>query len=156
AVAALAQISMYCVDLYDQQRVRSRNEINFRLLATLGVLSLWLASVDYLLPKALLSGGVFITGLFITTLGLLSWRAGYAWLVSKIDARRRIYLLGDGERGRRIAEAILTRDDLGMKLVGWSGGPGEPLGREAVHQNLRTLARNRGADGVIVSLAERR
>jgi sugar transferase (PEP-CTERM system associated) len=156
AVPVVALLCMYCVDLYDGQRVSSTSEINFRLLVTLGVLSLLLALVGYLFPKFLLGGGVFVTGLFITTIALLSWRAGYAWLVRKVDLRQRIYLLGDGDRGRRIAEAIRTRDDLGMRLVGWAGSTNGLLNRETLSQNLRVLASNNGADGVIVALAERR
>ena len=156
AVAVLAQLCMYCVDLYDHQRMTSRSEINFRLLATLGFFSWLLALVGYVLPKVSLGGGVFVTGLFITTIALLSWRAGYAWLVSKADARQRIYLVGDGERALRIADAIQKRDDLGMKLIGWAGGANGPLSRDALRQDLSALGRSEGADGVIVSMTERR
>jgi sugar transferase (PEP-CTERM system associated) len=156
-VILVAQLSMYCSDLYDGQQLSSGSETISRLLVIFGALSLLLAAISLMLPNFLIGGRLFSIGLAISTVALVSWRAGYVRLAHKLFVRERVYVLGDGERGRRLIEAIQTRHELGMELVGWSGLEQNGVGnREALGERLVALARRQEIDTVIVALSDRR
>jgi sugar transferase (PEP-CTERM system associated) len=156
-VTGLAMLCLYSFDLYDLQRLRTGGETYFRLLSMLGALALLLAGVGYLFPGFLLGSGVFVVGLCLSTIALFSWRVGYAWLLRKPYLRERVYVLGDGERARQLAETLRTRGELGMELVGWAGAlRNGSLTREALANRLLALANSQAVDSVIVALSDRR
>jgi sugar transferase (PEP-CTERM system associated) len=71
--------------------------------------------------------------------------------------RERVYLVGQGERAKRIAEAIRTRSELGMDVVGWAGEAGEAaLTRSSLGRILLDMGRKRAIDRVIIALTDRR
>lgn len=155
-LALLAQLGMYCCDLYDSQRVSPGSETSFRLFAILGTLSLVLAAVGCLFPSVYPAGGTFVVGLSITTISLFAWRTVYAWFIRTLDLRWRVYMLADGELGSRIGEVIRTRPEMGLKLVGCMASHQELSNRETLKEKLTELAKTHEADGVVVALAERR
>ena len=149
-LVAAMQFSIYCFDLYDRQRVSSRGELHFRLVTIVGILSLLLAGIGFVVPGFLPDGGVFVAGLVIAPISLTSWRAGYAWLLHTLPSRQRVYVLGDGEGSRRLVEAIRTQDELGMELVGWTREVEDHVNRGTRGEKLGALAQS----GVIDPLDE--
>jgi sugar transferase (PEP-CTERM system associated) len=157
AVTGLAMLCLYYFDLYDLQRLRSWGEIYFRLLVVLGSLSLLLAAISYLFPHFIIANGVFLEGLIILTLGLLGWRAMYAWLIRQPYLRERVYVLGTGERATHLVEVLRERKDLGMDVVGWAGAIGDgSLTREMLATSLLALQEKKMVNRVIVALGDRR
>ena len=157
AVAGLALLCLYYSDMYDLERLRSQGEVFFRLLVVLGTLSLLLAAISYLFPQFLLGSGVFLKGLIILTLGLLGWRAMYAWLIRQPYLRERVYVLGTGERATHLVEALRERKDLGMDVVGWAGAIANgSVTRETLGSTLLSLRSKQAVDRVIVALGDRR
>ncbi len=156
-VTALALLCLYYSDMYDLERLRSQGEVYFRLLVVLGTLSLLLAAISYLFPRFMLANGVFLKGLIILTVGLLGWRAMYAWLIRQPYLRERVYVLGIGERATRLVEALRERKDLGMDVVGWAGAIANgSLTRETLGSILLSLKSREAVDRVIVALSDRR
>ncbi len=155
AVSGLALLGFYYFDLYDLQR--GRNEVYARLLFALGGLSLLLAVVTYLFPGFQIGNNVFAIGLILATVGLLSWRRVFEWLLQKPFLRERIYVLGSGERARRLVETLRSRPELGLEVIGWAGAlQNGSLNRETLGNRLTELAQNARVDRVIVALEDRR
>ncbi len=156
-VTGLALFCLYSFDLYDHHLLRSSGETYFRLIAMLGGLAFLLAVLGYFFPGLLLGRGVSVIGLSIATIALLAWRSAYAWLQRKPFLRERVYVMGDGERARRLVEAIKERSELGMELVGWAGAlQNGSMTREALGRRLSALAQGEAVDRVIVALSDRR
>lgn len=156
-VTVLALLCLYSFDLYDPQRMHSRAEVYVRLLIVVGALSLILAVVGYLFPRILMGGGTFLIGLTLLTAALMVWRALYAWMVQWPFLRERVYVLGAGQRANRLVEALRTRPDLGMEVVGWTGALGDgSLTREELGRTLESFRRGGRVDRVIVALSDRR
>ncbi len=156
-VTAVALLCFYYFDLYDAQRVPSPGEIFFRLLVVLGLLSFILAALGYLFPDFLLGGDVFLLGIFILTLSLLGWRWAFLWLISKPVLRERVYVLGSGERAQRLVDALRSRPDLGLEIVGWAGAVGNgSVTREQLASQLISLRERNAVDHVIVSMSDGR
>ncbi|MDE3179624.1 MAG: polyprenyl glycosylphosphotransferase, partial [Acidobacteriota bacterium] len=105
-VAGLALLFFYYFDLYDPRQNPSNGEIFFRILVVLGILAFLLAAVGFLFPGFLLGNGVFLIGLFILTFALLGWRSIYLWLISRPFLREKVYVLGSGDRARRLVKDI--------------------------------------------------
>jgi sugar transferase (PEP-CTERM system associated) len=157
AVTGLAILCSHYTDLYDLRRLRARGEGFFRLLVLVGVLSLLLGGLTYVFPQLLVGNDVFLVGLSILPLAWIGWRWAYDRLICLPRLRERVYVLGAGERAKRLVEVIRARPELGMDVVGWAGAIGNgSLTRAALGETLLKLARNRTVERVIVALADRR
>lgn len=156
-VTGLALLCSYYFDLYDLRRLPSRGETYFRLLVFLGTLSFLLAALGYLFPELMIGPGVFLVGLTFLTIMLLAWRTIYDWLIRLPLFRERVLVLGAGERAQQVVQAIRTRVDLGMDVVGWVGAVGDAgLDREALARGLEQQLDSPTVHRVIVALSDRR
>lgn len=157
AVAGVALLCFYYFDLYDSQRVASRGETFFRLLVVLGILSFGLAAVCYLFPGFLLGNDVLLQGIVILTVALVGWRWVYSWLISRPFLRERVYVLGSGDRAKRLVDALRSRPDLGLEVIGWAGAVGNgSLTREQLASQLLALDARDAVDHVIVAMSDGR
>ena len=156
-VTVMAVLCSYYLDLYDLQRLPSRGETYFRLLLQLATMSFLLAALGMLFPRFMVGQGVFLVGLIILTFSLLGWRAMYAWMLRQPILRERVYVLGGGERAQRLVQALRTRHELGMDVIGWVGAMGNgSLTRENLAQALLSLREANAVNRVIVALSDRR
>ena len=162
-IATVTLLCLYYFDMYDLQRVRSQGEVYFRLLLVMAALSFLLAGIVYFFPDFRVGGvgmagrGVFLIGLSILTLALLSWRTTYAWLIRQPFLRERVYVLGSGDKAKALVDALRGRPELGIDVVGWAGAAGNgSLTRESLGAYLVSLWQNKQMDRVIVALNDRR
>jgi sugar transferase (PEP-CTERM system associated) len=156
-ITAVALLCFYYFDLYDTQRVPSREETFFRQFVVLGILCFVLAALGLLFPGFLLGGDIFLLGIVILTGSLIGWRWAYHWLVAQPFLRERVYVMGTGERAQRLVDALRTRRDLGMEVVGWAGAVGNgSLTREQLGAQILALKGQRAVDHVIVAMSDGR
>jgi sugar transferase (PEP-CTERM system associated) len=157
AVTALALLCSYFMEMYDLRRLAKPGEMYPRVLTLVGMLSFLLAGLTYFVPGFKVGRNVFLTGLCILSIAWIFWRWAYGKLIFLPVLRERVYLLGDGERAKRLRECIRTRAELGMDIVGWSGEASNgDATREAFGGVLRELAARGSVDRVIVALKDRR
>jgi FlaA1/EpsC-like NDP-sugar epimerase len=156
AVVALTFLCSHYLELHDLRRLKNQSEIHSRILMLVGTLSFILAALSYLYPQFKVGRYVFLTGLLILAIAWTSWRWAYVRLISLRGLRERVYLLGNGERAVRIREAIESRSELGMDLVGVASGSNGHFNGESFAKTLRDLGDRREVDRVIVALADRR
>lgn len=156
AVAGLAFLCAHYLELHDLRRIDNRGEIQSRILILVGTLSLILATVSYIFPQFKVGRYVFLTGLSILVAAWMLWRRVYVRLISLRTLREKVYLLGNGDRTVRIREAIESRSELGMDLVGAEIDRNADFNSESLARTLRELAQRRAVDRVIVALADRR
>jgi sugar transferase (PEP-CTERM system associated) len=156
-ITAVALLCFYYFDLYDSQRVPSGGETFFRIFVVLGILSFVLAALGYFIPGFLLGSDVFLLGISILTISLLGWRWAYHWLLAQPYMRERVYVMGTGERAQRVVQALRTRRDLGMEVVGWAGAAGNgSMSREQLTSQLIALKEKKAVDHVIVAMSDGR
>ncbi len=156
-VTVVALLCSHYFDLYETQRLASRGEIYFRLLVVLGVLSFLLAGTEYVSPDLVLTNGTSLLGLFILTVLLLLWRAGYVWLVRQPVLRERVYVIGSGERANRLIGSLRSQPELGMDVVGWAGAVGNGnLDHKEIGEMLMAARKKQPIDRVIVAMTDRR
>jgi sugar transferase (PEP-CTERM system associated) len=148
----------YYFDLYEPQRISARWEIYFRLLLVLGFLSFLLSAVIYVFPEADIAHYVLLLGLTFLTAALVAWRSAYEWIIGREMFRERVYVLGSGERARMVVETLATRQDAGMKVVGYDGAVLEKAARKEVFSTALESFRGPtpAIDRVIVAIEDRR
>jgi sugar transferase (PEP-CTERM system associated) len=157
AIAALSFVCFYYFDLYDPQRLPSSGETYFRVLIVIGFLSLLLGALGFFIPDFLLSDDIILFGITIFTVSVLAWRWTYIWLIRQPFLRERVYVLGAGERAKRLVDALRVRVDLGLDVVGWAGAVGNgSLTREQMASQLMALQKKGAVDQVIVAMSDRR
>lgn len=146
----------YC-DLYNLGRLRFQAEAYLQLLTVLGILALLLAALGYLFPSLMIGRGVFLGGFLILAGGVIAWRSAYTAFLSSSYLREKVYVLGSGERAKRLVDTLRERPDLGTDVVGWAGADGNgSLTREALGTTLLGLRQSRALDLVIVAAHDRR
>jgi sugar transferase (PEP-CTERM system associated) len=156
-ITAVAVLCFYYFDLYDSQRVPSGGETFFRIFVVLGVLSFLLAGIGFIFPGFLLGGDIFLLGITILTVALLGWRSAYHWLLAQPYMRERVYVMGTGEHAQRLVQALRTRPDLGLEVVGWAGATGNgSMTREQLSAQVLALREKNAIDHVIVAMADGR
>lgn len=156
-VTAVAMLCSYYFDLYAPQMLETGGETYFRLLAVLSVLSFLLAAASYFYPDLQIGRNVFLMGLMILTLALLTYRSIYFWLVGQPFMQEKVYVLGGGDRAASLVEAIRNHKDWGMSVVGWAGALGGSTPTKEEYANaLAKLSEQKAIDKVIVALSDRR
>jgi sugar transferase (PEP-CTERM system associated) len=157
ATTALVVMCSYYFDLYAPRQQTSWVETSFRLLFVLGTASFSLAVIGYWFPEFMLGRHVYLVGIIILIGAMLLWRGAYAWLIGQPYLQERVYVLGSGRRARRLVEAIRTRKDLGMDVVGWAGALANSTPeREELAKVIRGHAGRTAIDRIIVAVDDRR
>jgi sugar transferase (PEP-CTERM system associated) len=156
-VALMALVCSHFMELHDLRWLNSPSDTYPQVFMLVGTLSLLAAALTHLFPDLLLGREVFLTGFLILCLTWITWRWVYGRIASIESFRRRVYVVGNGERAQKIVEAMRTRAELGMDLVGWVGQDGrEPATAQSIASVLRELASRQAIDQVIVALSNRR
>jgi len=157
AITGIVLVCSYYFDLYAPQMLSSRGEMWFRLLLVLGTSSFLLAGIGFCFPEFMLGKRADFFGVIILTATLLLWRGAYTWLLHHPYLCERVYVLGSGERASRLVDAIRTRKDLGMEVVGWTGALGNnTTDRDSLAASVRGLLSKRNIDRLIVAISDRR
>ena len=156
AVTVIVLLVSHWFDLYDSSSMGAGWDQVFRLLFVLGLVAMALSAVGFAYPGFFPGNGSALAGLVILTFTLFSWRAAYNWLVKQPYMRERVYVLGTGEKAQRLLNGLRQRSELGVEVVGWTGGIEGGLSRESVAGHLLGVAREKGVHRVIVAMPDRR
>ena len=157
-ITAFTLLLSHYFDLYAPQRISARWEIYFRLLLVLSVLCFALAGAVYLFPGIDIRPNVLVVGVSILAIALVPWRSAYEGMIGLPVFKERVYVLGNGERARAVAEILRSRRDSGMEVVEGAGQGASPGGElECYAADLRALCQSRSCiDRVIVAMEDRR
>lgn len=155
-VTAAVLLCSHWFDLYKLTNFDARGGLYFRLLLVPAVVALTLAAVAYIFPGVLLGKSALSVGLIILTLGLVAWRSVYPWLAQRSFLQQRVYVLGSGDRARRLVHGLREVSELGVDVVGWSGTMEGALTREALASDMMSHVRQAAVHRVIVAMDDRR
>jgi sugar transferase (PEP-CTERM system associated) len=157
AISVITLLLSYYFDLYEPQRMSGRWEIYFRLLLVLSVLCFLLAALVYFYPDIYIGPHVFTIGISLLAIVLVLWRRSYEWIIGLSIFRERVYVLGNCEQARTVAETLRTRRDAGMEVVDGEGKGTFNGQLERFAADLRAFRESKTRiDRVIVALDDRR
>lgn len=155
-VAMAVLLCSHWFDLYKLTDFDTRGGLYFRLILVPATVALTLAAVGYVFPGVLLGKSALLLGLIILTLGLVAWRSVYPWLAEQRFLRQRVYVLGAGQRARRLVQGLRQVSRLGVDVVGWSGSMEGDLTRQELASDMMSHVKLAAVHRVIVAMEDRR
>ena len=153
-------LCMYYGDLYDSLILSNRREVIIRLIQVSGVGTLVMAVLYSAIPRARLGARNFELGLALVMVLVWFWRELFLWMFRSEHLLERAVLLGDGPLARKLAEEIITRPDLGLKLVGYVSASAAQAQSNLPHlgtpDQLSEVVRTRDVRRVLVTMSDQR
>jgi sugar transferase (PEP-CTERM system associated) len=163
-IGVVLQVCMHFADLYDLPTISSRRRLLIGAVQSLGVAAVALAVLYYWLPTLVIGRGVLLIAAALMTIAVIGWRLAAAWISARVGPVDRLLIIGTGSAAVALAQEIYQRrQELGVELVGFididPARVGDPIINPGVIGTLADvprIVRERGADRVVVSLADGR
>lgn len=158
--AGVVWLAMIAVGTYGADSLRSMRYAGARLLVAVSMGIIALTVVDFVLPGSTFWRSTLIYSMFLAIALLIANRMLIGSVIGTSAFRRRVLVLGAGERARRI-KALAERPESGFAVVSFiamnEGVPAveEAIPRPAIH-DLGRFVENVGASEVVLALEERR
>jgi len=162
-IVMTVQLSLYYFDLYDFKTFRSNLELIVRLFQSLGVSSIVLAILYYLIPMLIIGRGIFLISLGFMAGVIISWRILYNHILKTKQLDQKIIIVGSGLLAKNVAKEIIGRADTGFKIIGFITENPERIGEKLVNPSIigdqtqiLDIATREKVNRIIVALGERR
>jgi sugar transferase (PEP-CTERM system associated) len=162
-IVAIIQLCLYYFDLYDFKIFQSNLELAIRLLQSLGVSSVLLAFLYYVLPPLIIGRGIFLISLGLMGAVIVSWRMIYNHILKTRQLDQRIMIVGSGPLAKNIAREIIETADTGFKIIGFITENPERVGEKLVNPSIigdqsqiPEIAQRERVARIVVALEERR
>jgi sugar transferase (PEP-CTERM system associated) len=158
-VSGLCFLCFCYSDLYGPGFLNPRPEVLVRLLSAVGLVSILLGLLSYLIPQPIVLPGVLLLGIACLTLSLVGWRLLFGWLGSLSYLREKVVILGNGRLAATLLREINTRDELGMTVVASldiNGHAARPGTHDQLAAAQNELSKQHGFQRIIVATPERR
>ena len=95
-IVLVIQVGFYYFDLYDSKTFRERKKMGILLLGSLGVSSIFLAVIYYLIPFLTVGRGIFAISLFLILIFTFSWRVIYSLCLKSMGSQRKNFNYWNG------------------------------------------------------------
>jgi sugar transferase (PEP-CTERM system associated) len=157
-VVAVFVLLMYYFDLYDSIVLSNRREVVTRLVGVLGCAFVTLSLLYYAFPEIRLVGSTLWVGVGIVGVTVPAWRKLFFVLNRSARFSERAILYGDGPLAMPLVEAINSRPELGVRVVGFVGDNVDstsPVARFA-DDDLEDVVERRGVRRIVVTMGDRR
>jgi len=162
-VVVVCIVAIYYNDLYNSQVISRRSELSMRLLQALGFACLSLAVTYYLNPDLGLGRGIAV----IAAPMILCFTLGSRLLVDSFGLltrpSQRVLIVGTGTLGIALAREIVSRPELGLRVIGFLDEQGQNIGKSLVNpkvigatSDVEAIVESERVERVVLSLAERR
>ncbi|MDL1974913.1 MAG: TIGR03013 family PEP-CTERM/XrtA system glycosyltransferase [Deltaproteobacteria bacterium] len=159
----VCQVSLYYHELYEIRVTESFFELSVRIVQALGAACIMLAGIYYCFPVLILGRGIFLTGILLLILLIVSWRFLYRHILKNHLFSEKILLVGGGNLAHLIFREIEDNLDSGYSVAAivhnaGDSKPAEYPGIESYddYDHLCEIAREKGTDKIIVALDEKR
>jgi len=158
--AGVVWLAMIAVGTYGADSLRSMRYAGARLLVAVSLGIIALSVIEFMLPGDTFWRSTLFYAMFVSIALLIANRLLVGSVIGTAAFRRRVLVLGDGHRARRIRD-LSERPESGFAVVSFIGmNEGSPvideaIPRSAIH-DLGRFVENVGASEVVLALEERR
>ncbi|MEK6408203.1 MAG: TIGR03013 family XrtA/PEP-CTERM system glycosyltransferase [Acidobacteriota bacterium] len=164
-LTAVIQLAFYLFDLYDLPATRRYRRVIINLLIALGVATVLLSILFYVVPALQLGRGVFLVDIALILAIIPAWRLVVAWSAGhpQFGVRERVLILGSGDQAIELARATLQRRNAGFHIVGFVDNKPELIGKSLINptvigltEDICSLVEQHQVDRIVVAVADRR
>ena len=160
---AIIQACFYLFDLYDLRMIRQRSVLFIRILQALGLASIALATIFYMMPGLTIGRGVFLIGILLTLSMMMCWRLFAMWALGHPKMSERVLILGTGAHAVDLAREVLERGNSGFEVIGFAGDDPSLVGKSLINpcvlgvtDDLEAIVRAHRIDRIVVAVEDRR
>ncbi len=161
--AGVTVLCLYYWGFYDPYLARSARELTINVLRAVGSAAVVLALLTYTLPPLAIGRGILLIGVLLTVVALLTWRLTLVAVKGTDDFQEKVVILGTGTVARRIAQEVLARPHLGLRIHGFVDDDPALQGVSIVNPRvigttaeLQQIVERDAVGRVVVALSERR
>ncbi len=175
-ITSVCQFVFYIFGLYDISTARSRRDLFASIVQAVAIAWVILGLIFMLIPQtqmlfgyndqrgeARYADGAPITAMVMTFFFMICWRVIIHWLLSHPALSERILIVGTGASAVELAREVLSRRDLGYRVVGFIGEDASQVGQSlfnpsviGVVAELNSIVKREKVDRVVVALSDRR
>lgn len=164
-LTVVIQLAFYLFDLYDLPATRRYRQVMTNMVVALGVATVLLSILFYVVPTFQLGRGVFLVDVMLVLVVVPLWRLVVAWSAGhpQLGVRERVLILGSGDQAIELARATLERQSSGFHIVGFVDNKPELLGKSLINPTVIGLTKDIGSlveqyaiDRIVVAVADRR
>src|ERR1051325_1135920 len=155
----VVQGSFYLSDLYDFRMIRIRAVLYLRIFQSIGIASIALAIVFYLLPRLMMGRGVFLLSLILMLTTMIYWRVFVMWLIGHPRLAERVLVLRTRESAVHVAREVLEQKEVGYQVVGFVGDDPRLVGKSLINprvigltSELESLVTHYHVDRIVIVL----
>lgn len=154
-------MSMIAMGLYQARLRETFTGILLRIMTSFLIGVSVLALIFYLFPSIFLGRGALVLTLIISFLGISLTRAGFYLLSSRDKLKRRVLVLGTGERANSLSQLRRQADQRGFYITGYVHITGEhdlvdPDKVLHLDSDLAEYALEQEIDEIVVAVTDRR
>lgn len=155
-------VAFTAMGLYQRHLREGMSGIILRILVGMMLGSVALILAFYLFPQLYMGRGIFIIALVLSFVLLTLLRTIYYQVVDQSGLKRRVLILGTGERAASIERSLRRKSDYrGFRIVGYVHMPGgkETVDREKIFHldgELVAFALQSDIDEIVIAMDERR
>ena len=157
-VVGIFVLLMYYFDLYDSIVLSNRREVVTRLVGVLGCAFVTLSVLYYAFPEIRLVGSTLWLGVVFVGVAVPLWRKLFFVLNRSTRFSERAILYGDGPLAIPLLDAIASRSELGIRVVGFVGQSTESSAGvpRFDDDDLEEIVEQRGIRRIVVTMGDRR
>jgi sugar transferase (PEP-CTERM system associated) len=162
-IAFVCQICLYYADLYEFGTTADPRDLFARILKSLGVSSLILATLYFWFPNLIIGQGVVALAVVLAVALVIGWRIAFVWLARRLALRQRFLIIGTNATVVSFAGELQRRHELGIDIVGFIDPDSHGTDAAAAHvpvigriEDIPAIVLARSVDRVVVSLADAR
>jgi sugar transferase (PEP-CTERM system associated) len=154
--------SVHYFDLYETKNFRSKRELLTRLLQVIGVASLALGIIYYLIPRIIVVKGLYFLASPMLLCLLFGLRVAFVHVNDASEQAQRVVMVGWSQLGEDLAREIRLRPELGFNVTGYvddSEPPTDPpftIPRLGSTSELEEIVQKSRAQQAIVAVQDRR
>ncbi len=160
---AVVQGAFYLFDLYDFRLIRHRFTLILRIVQAIGLASILLSVVFFVVPTLLLGRGVFLLAVLLMLASMICWRLFATWVLGHPRMVERILILGTGPKAVDLAREVVERRELGYEVIGFVGHDPALVGKSLFNPtvigtiaDLEQVVAEHRADRIVVAVDQRR
>jgi len=164
-LTAVIQLAFYLFDLYDLPATRRYHRVAFKIVVALGVATVLLSILFYMVPELQLGRGVFLVDVTLILAIIPVWRLIVTWSAGhpQLGVRERVLILGSGDQAIELARATLERRASGFHIVGFVDNKPELVGKSLINPSvigltdeISSIVERHQVDRIVVAVADRR
>ena len=162
-ISVVCQLCLYYNDLYVMDSEVRGKALIIQLLQSLGAATIILSFIYYIFPVATIGRGIFFFTMLFLFLLFFVLRILYFKAVDMGPFNEKVLIVGSGRLAKNVGEILVSRKELGFKVVGFIDDDPEKLGVRIVnprviggYQSIPSIIHKKKIRRVIVALPDRR